>query len=355
MKRFALIGLVMLAAGAAVAALPDGPKVLLLYDMEGVTGASSVRHVNVGDDPEYSAARRSLTDDVNAAIAGLKAAGAAEIVVVDGHGSGNGQEPDVFEAELLPPAKMIERTRPFEIYMDSYDQSFDAIVAVAMHAGAGNPDGFLSHTYTIQDIGYRVNGIPFNESMILAMGAARVGIPLIMVCGDDVLETEIHRFLPWVAYATVKHAESRAKAEPLARAEASRRIEEAARKALQSLDRARLPEIARAPFRFVLTFQNDGQARAAAMLQGAEALPDTPAVQILADDFENGYRRSLDLISLAGLALQLQSARAAIQAQPNAAAIQKKAGEITTERWLQPPVPAPPAPPTPPRRYYGAR
>jgi hypothetical protein len=135
----------------------------------------------------------------------------------------------------------------------------------------------------------------------------------------------------------------------------SRRIEEAARRALQSLDRARLPEIARAPFRFVLTFQNDGQARAAAMLQGAEALPDTPAVQILADDFENGYRRSLDLMSLAGLALQLQSARAAIQTQPNAAAIQKKAGEITTERWLQPPVPAPPAPPTPPRRYYGAR
>ena len=177
--------------------------------------------LNFGDHPEYTAARRSLTDDVNAAIAGLKAAGAAEIVVVDGHGSGNGQEPDVFEAELLPPARMIERTRPFDIYMDSYDQSFDAIVAVAMHAGA-------------------------------------------------------------------------------------------------------------------------------------EALPDTPAVQIRADDFENGYRRSLDLISMAGLALQLQAARAAIQAQPNAAAIQAKVDEIIMERWLQPPVPAPPAPPAPARRYYGA-
>ena len=56
-------------------------KVLVLYDMEGVSGASSVRHVDFGADPEYSEARKSLTADVNAAIAGLKAAGATEIIV----------------------------------------------------------------------------------------------------------------------------------------------------------------------------------------------------------------------------------------------------------------------------------
>jgi hypothetical protein len=98
-------------------------KVLVLYDMEGVSGASSVRHTDFGAEPEYTEARKSLTADVNAAIAGLKAAGATEIVVVDGHGSGNSKEPDVFEAELLPPAKMIARDRSFDIYMDSYDQS----------------------------------------------------------------------------------------------------------------------------------------------------------------------------------------------------------------------------------------
>ena len=128
---------------------------------------------------------------MNAAIAGLKAGGATEIVVVDGHGSGNTPEPDVFESQLLSPARMIARDRSFDIYMDSYDQSFDAIVAVAMHAGAGNPAGFLSHTYTFEDMQYRVNGVPFNESMILAMGAARFKIPLIMVSGDDQLEKEV--------------------------------------------------------------------------------------------------------------------------------------------------------------------
>jgi D-amino peptidase len=268
-------------------------KVLVLYDMEGVSGASNVRHIDFDSQPEYGEARESLTADVNAAIAGLKAAGATEIIVVDGHGSGNTTGPDVLEEELLSPARMISRDRPFDIYMDSYDQSVDAIVAVAMHAGAGNQTGFLSHTYAIEDTQYKVNGIPFNESMILAMGAARYGIPLIMVSGDDQLEKEIGRFLPWVKYALVKHAVDRSKAEPLPREEASRRIEAAAREGLLALHSARLPEITTGPFRFALTFQDESQARNAARLAGAEPTSDGLAVQVRADDFEEGYRASL--------------------------------------------------------------
>ena len=56
--------------------------------------------------------------------------------------------------------------------MDSYDHSFDAIVAIGMHAGAGNSAGFQAHTKAGEDVEYRVNGVPFNESMILAAGHA---------------------------------------------------------------------------------------------------------------------------------------------------------------------------------------
>lgn len=65
--------------------------------MEGVSEATSVKHTSF-DTPEYCAARVSLTADVNAAIGGLKAAGVAEIVVVDGRGSGNVLEADVLAA-----------------------------------------------------------------------------------------------------------------------------------------------------------------------------------------------------------------------------------------------------------------
>ena len=275
-------------------------KVMVLYDMEGVTGAVSYKHTTYSHKAEYEEGRKSLTADVNAAVAGLKAAGATEIVVVDGHGSGNASSPDVLEDQLLPPAKMISRDRSFDIYMDSYDHSFDAIVAVAMHAGAGNSVGFLSHTYTFEDVQYRVNGIPFSESMILAMGAARLKIPLIMVSGDDQLEKELTRNLPWVRYATVKHAVNRAVAEPFAREEVSRRIEIASREALQALDTARLAELP-GPYRFALTFQDEAQARNAMLLPGAEVQGDPTTVQIRANDFEEGYRQSLRLISLAGI------------------------------------------------------
>jgi len=191
---FLFIGIAILAAGAQTPA--QRPiKVLLLYDMEGISEATSGAYVRFGTE-EYKQARVSLTADVNAAVAGLKAAGVGEIVVVDGHGSGNSTEPDVLEDKLMPPARMISRQAPFDIYMDSYDQSFNAVVAIAMHAGAGNAVGFLSHTYSGRGAEYKVNDEPFNETMILAMGAARLKIPVVAVSGDDELEKEIRRALP---------------------------------------------------------------------------------------------------------------------------------------------------------------
>jgi D-amino peptidase len=330
-------------------------KVLILYDMEGVSGASQYEHTTTTHPEQYAAGRKALTADVNAAIAGLKAGGATEIVVVDGHGSGNTQEPDVFENQLLPPARMIARDRSFDIYMDSYDQSFDAVVAVAMHAGAGNGTGFLSHTYTFEDIEYKVNGVPFNETMILAMGAARLKIPLIMVSGDDQLEKEVRRNLPWVKYAAVKHAVSRAKAEPLAPDEVARRIETAAREAIQQIDAAKLPD-ASGPFRFALTFQDEAQARNAALQPGAETLANPAVVQIRARDFEEGYRQSLRLISLAGIVGYSTALQRVLAAQPNAAVLRGAVTDWEYARWLNQLLAAPPAPaPATATRYWGAR
>ncbi len=335
-KGFVIILMSLFALTSLSIGRQKGVKVLLLYDMEGVTGATSVAHILFGTHKEYQEARKSLTADVNAAIAGLKAGGATEIVVVDGHGSGNGTGPDLIVEELLAPAKMISRDRPFDVYMDSYDQSFDAVAAVAMHAGAGNAVGFLSHTYTIEDVRYKVNGVPFNETMILAMGAARFGIPLVMVSGDDELEREIGRFLPWVKCASVKHAVDRSKAEPLDREEANRRIEEAAREGLLALGKARLPEITAAPFRFALTFQDETQAQYVSRLQGAELLRDSISVQIAAADFEAGYLMSLRLISTAGLVGRLQAYQRVLSEQPNAAVLRQAVSDTLFERWIHP-------------------
>jgi D-amino peptidase len=344
-------------AALAVASLAITPaaqksmKVMILFDMEGVSGATEFRHTSYAHPTEYAQGRQSLTADVNAAIAGAKAAGATDIVVVDGHGSGNSTGPDVIEDQLLAPAKVMYRNTPFDIYMDSYDASFDAIVAVAMHAGAGNQQGFLSHTYTFEDVEYKVNGVPFNESMILAMGAARLKIPIVAISGDDQLEKEIRRAMPWVQYATVKRALDRSKAEAIARDEASRRIESAARDGVAHLAAAKLPDYP-PPYRFALTFQDEAQARNAALLQGVELNGTT--VQVRTNDFEEGYRMSTRLIGLASAIGRVTAMQAVMNAQTNASNARVDVNDWLYGRFLNTQ-----AAPTPtqsgPARYWGAR
>lgn len=328
-------------------------KVMVLCDMEGVSGATDYKKVNFVHSAEYAEGRKSLTADVNAAIAGLKAGGATEIVIVDGHGSGNTTGPDVLEDQLLAPAKVMYRDSSFDIYMDSYDHSFDAIVAIGMHAGAGNQVGFLAHTYTSIDTEYKVNGVPFNESMILAAGAGRLKIPVIMVSGDDQLEKEIRRAMPWVRYASVKHAVDRSKAESFRPDDVAKRIETAAREAIANLSLAKLPEWD-GPFRFSLTFQDEGQARNAALAPGAELLANNLSVQIRSNDFEDGYRQSLRLIGLAGIVARSDGRLAVINALPNASDLRIAVTDLTYDRFLnRVPVTATPAP-TRGRRYWGA-
>lgn len=329
-----------------------GLKVLLLYDMEGITAADEYRKTTFAHPEQYAEGRRSLTADVNAAIAGLKAGGATEVVVVDGHGSGNSQEPDILVGQIAAPGAMHFRSTPFDIYMDSYDHSIDAIVAIGMHAGAGNRTGFLAHTYSAHDIEYRVNGVPFNETMILAMGAARLKIPVIMVSGDDQLERELRRNLPWVKYAAVKHAVNVGKAEPLPRDEASRRIETSAREALQSLSQMKVMEFA-GPYRFAAKFEEPAQALNAALWPGSELNADQQTVQIRANDFEDGYRTSLRLLGLAGATRGASSAQAAIAKLPNATEVRQGMTDWGYDRWINGvPLPAPAAPGT---RFWGAR
>jgi len=357
MTRRPLLAIVSVALLLAVHVSTQGRplKVLLLYDMEGLSGASNYKYTTFVHPTEYAEGRKSLTADVNAAIAGLASAGATEIVVVDGHGSGNTASPDVLEDQLAAPAKMIARPTSFDIYMDCYDQSVDAIVAVAMHAGAGNQAGFLSHTYTFEDVQYRVNGVPFNETMILAMGAARLKIPVIMVSGDDQLEKEIRRQLPWIKAAAVKRAISRSQAEPLPPAEVARRIESAAREALAGLATAQLP-VTTDQYRFALTFQDEQQARNAALHPGAELLADNLTVQFRVRDFEDGYRQSLRLIRLAGVVSDGTAARAVLATKMPAADMRIAVDDWEYDRWLHR-IPGPPAAGgvQTQQRFWGAR
>ena len=62
-------------------------RVLIMTDMEGVSGIVVWNQVT-GGDPMFEECRRLYTEEINAAVRGVKAAGANEIHVVDCHGAG---------------------------------------------------------------------------------------------------------------------------------------------------------------------------------------------------------------------------------------------------------------------------
>lgn len=230
----AAIALTAASAGRSTATEPQGARatrVLLIYDMEGITGAVRPTDVNFGS-PTYQATRESLVEDVNAAIRGLVKAGAGEVVVIDGHGSGS-PDPDYIVDRMPAGARHEMRDEPFDPYIELMDQRFDAMVAIAMHSKAGT-NGFLAHTYN-GHTRWQMGGHDMNESMLVAASAARYGTPVILVTGDDVLANEVKAFSPRTEYVTVKKALSVDQAESRPRAEVSADIEAAAERGLRNV------------------------------------------------------------------------------------------------------------------------
>lgn len=302
----ALAAAALLASGARpsdaiVAAQPaSGARVLLLYDMEGITGAVRPTDVNAGS-PTYQATRESLVEDVNAAIRGLLKAGVREVVVTDGHGSGS-QEPDYIVDRMPSGARHEIRAEPYDPYIDLMDRSFAAVVTIAMHSRAGGK-GFLAHTY-YGHTRWVMHGHDMNESMLVAASAARVGTPLILVTGDDVLEKEVKAFSPRTEYVTVKTAVSVEEARPRPRAEVSAEIEAAAARAMANVKsippwNPQLP----AEFANEYGYVMPEQAAVAINFPGASAV-DAKTVRVRTSSFLDAYLAFRALAGFTSLATQ---------------------------------------------------
>jgi D-amino peptidase len=347
------IGALAIAALATPAAAQQthAPKVLIIYDMEGVSGVLRPPYERYGA-PEYPQGREALTADVNAAIRGLKAGGAGAIWVEDGHGSGNDQEPDLLVDKMDRDASFEFRDRHYDPYSTGIDGSIDAIICIGMHARA-RTRGFMAHTGTF-DVAWNVNGVDLTETHIVALSAARWGIPVIMVSGDNVLKDQLAGDFPELTYAVVKQAKSLSLAEGVPRAEADQRIQSAARDGMQKFLAGKFrPYYLPAPYEFHLTFRTAEQARMAALTRGV-ADDGALGVRFASDHYIDGYTVAGDVIShaLNPLPLLLR----VVRHQPGGDAIVKQWIDLI---WLQidpdslPAWSLPPAPDNRPKRYYG--
>jgi D-amino peptidase len=214
----------------------DGIRILVLHDMEGLSGQDDPKTFDFGND-EYPLGQDLLVGDVNAVVDGLFAGGATEVHVVDGHGSGN-PGPDIPGDRLDSRAIQVLRDESFDAYFDLVEPgAYDAVALVGMHAKTGS-GGFASHTYTL-GIDFIVNGRSITETELVALSWGRVGIPVVFASGDDRLAADLGT-MPWIEYVTVKQATSASTAITRPLEEARADLRGAAQRAVEDLRSAKV-------------------------------------------------------------------------------------------------------------------
>ncbi|QKW09354.1 M55 family metallopeptidase [Streptomyces sp. NA04227] len=198
-------------------------KVYISADMEGVTGLVDAEDVQMGG-RDYERGREMMTEDVNAAVRGALAAGATEVLVNDAHSTMRN-----LLADRIHPEAVLVRGKPKRMGMlEGLDADFGAVLCVGYHARAGEL-GVLSHSY----MGHEIEDMWLDDRLVGEFGfahatAAAMGVPVVMLSGDDVACAEATAWDPAVITAPVKYAKDRFAAELRPMTEARKAIEEAA-------------------------------------------------------------------------------------------------------------------------------
>jgi D-amino peptidase len=175
-------------------------KIFISVDLEGITGVVQPAQL-APEGFEYQRAREWMTGEVNAAIAGIRAAGGAEIVVCDSHG--NGQS---LLIDKLPDDVRIVRgfPRPMEM-MQGLDASFAAAVFIGYHASEWTANAVRGHTISsARLLGVKLNGVEVSEGMYNAALAGQFGVPVAFVSGDRLAVTQLQQVAPAAEGVIVK-------------------------------------------------------------------------------------------------------------------------------------------------------
>jgi D-amino peptidase len=199
-RPIALLALFFLTIPFAAGAQPRARKIFISVDMEGISGV--VDPAQLGPDGfEYQRAREWMTGEVNAAVAGIRSAGPAEILICDSHG--NGQS---LLIDKLPDDVRVVRgfPRPLEM-MQGLDDTFAAAVFIGYHASEWTADAVRAHTISsARLLGIRLNGMEVSEGIFNAALAGHFNVPVAFVSGDRLAVTQLQKVVPGAEGAIVK-------------------------------------------------------------------------------------------------------------------------------------------------------
>jgi D-amino peptidase len=163
-------------------------KIYISTDLEGASGVYRFTQTREVDTPLNLQAKEYFMGDVAAVVRGLRAGGATDILVYDGHGS------QAFIPHLMEPGARYATGTPKPATW-GLDKSYAGIVLLGLHAMMGTPNGVLNHTHSSKtEHRYWYNGVESGELAQVAALAGCYGVPPILVTGDEATCREARQF-----------------------------------------------------------------------------------------------------------------------------------------------------------------
>jgi D-amino peptidase len=257
-------------------------KIFLSADIEGVAGITHWDEASIGAEG-YEEFRGQMTREVKAACEGAVAAGAREIWVKDAHDSGR----NILTEELPECVRVVRGWSGHpSLMMQELDESFDAVMMVGYHSTAGSGGNPLEHSISLQVARMELNGEPASEFLLHAYEAARHGVPVALVTGDEGICAQAGKVLPRAATVAVTQGIGRSTVSlhPLVAAD---RIHAAAAKALSKSARsAHKPLALPKRFKLELRYKDAAVAYRAGFYPGVRQVDATQVSFETSDFFE---------------------------------------------------------------------
>ncbi|KLJ04564.1 M55 family metallopeptidase [Streptomyces sp. KE1] len=272
------------------------PRILISVDMEGVSGIVHPRETNP-DGYDYGRARALMTAEANAAVAGvLDAEPGAEVWVADAHGSYRNLLPE----EVDRRARLVRgKPRPLGM-LGGIDERTDAVLFVGYHVRAGAGPGVLAHTMSDALLDVRVDGRSLGEIGLNAAMAGHLGVPVVLLSGDDAACAEVRELVPGVRTVAVKEALGQFAAACLHPEEARERLRRAAAEAVAGREEVR-PFALAGPVAVEVDLAAAHTVDLAVLIPGVTRAEGARTVAFTAAGFDEAYRVVLLLVQLGSI------------------------------------------------------
>ncbi|WP_282686401.1 MULTISPECIES: M55 family metallopeptidase [unclassified Streptomyces] len=291
-------------------------KALISVDMEGISGIVHSTETNP-ERYDYQRGREMMTAEANAVIAGvLDAEPTADVLVADAHGTFRNLLP-----EQLDRRARLVRGKPRALNMlAGLDEETDAALLVGYHVRAGEGPGVLAHTMNGEILDVRVTGRAQGEGApgtghapgedvqvtgrslgeigLNAAMAGHLGVPVVLLSGDDAACAEAAALIPEAVTVPVKEALGMAAAVTLHPEEARDRLRRAAADAVSR--RTEIPPLAlTGPLDVEVDLASPHTIDLATLIPGVSRATGARTVAFTAPDYATAYRLILLLAQLA--------------------------------------------------------